>query len=792
MSTRYFGQPIRRNEDLRLLTGRGVYVDDISRPDMLHAAVVRSPYAHARIRRIDVARARQMPGVVAVYMADDLGPLNGPLPLLIPHDDLVHGRTQSALVKDKVRHLGEAVAFVVAQDRYLAEDAAEAVEVDYEPLPAVHDLLQALDPAAPRVHDDMPDNVAARIVRNVGDYDAARARADLVLTERLRIDRGTAASMETRGIVAIPEGDGYTMYVSTQAPVALRNGLAGWFGLPQMKLRVIAPDVGGGFGPKVMMFYPEEVLVLFAAMKLRRPVKWIEDRRENFVATTQEREQVHEVEVAVSRDGTLLGLYTRFVHDSGAYTPYGIQVPIITLTTLPGPYRLRNYRVEGTVVYTNKPTVTPYRGAGRPHGVFVMERMMDRIAEALGMDPLAVRRKNFIQPDEFPWDTGLIYQDWAPTRYDSGNYPLLADTLVRLLDLDRVRREQEEARRQGRYVGVGMAFYVEGSGPGPYEGVRVQVEPSGKVLVATGVGTQGQGHFTSFAQVVADQLGVRVEDVHVVTGDTAAMGWGIGTFASRAAVVVGNAAHLAAQAVADKARQVAARLLECSPDDIELADGRARVKGAPARSLSLGEVAFRANPLRGTLQFGEPGLEATRYFSPQQSTFPSGGHAAVVEVDPETAQIRVLRYCVVHDCGTVINPMIVEGQIHGGVAQGIGGVFYEKLVFDENAQLLTSTFMDYLLPTASEVPHIETDHIETPSPLNPLGIKGAGEAGVIPVAAVFAQALEDALRPFGVRVTEMPLSPARLWDMIRKGGGTPPAAGEEVGNETSPREGRQT
>lgn len=770
MGTRYFGKPVRRNEDFRLLTGRGLFVDDLNRPDMLEAAVVRSVHAHARIKSVDTSAAEALPGVKAVFTAEDLGPLNGPVYILIPHDDLHHGRSYEVLVTEKVRYLGEPIAFVVAENRYIAEDAAELVEVEYEPLPAVHDLLQALEDDAPLVFDDVPGNLAATINRHVGDYEKARSDADVIIKQTLRIDRGTAASIETRGMVAIPEGDGYTFYVSTQSPVALRNHLAGWFKIPQSDLRVIAPDVGGGFGPKVMMLYPEEILTLFAAMELGQPVKWIEDRRENFMATTQEREQVHEVEAAVTKDGILLGLQTKFVHDSGAYSPYGIQNPIISLTTLPGPYRLKNYKVEGRVVYTNKPMVTPYRGAGRPHGVFVMERMMDRIAEELGLDRLEVRRRNFIQPDEFPWETGLIYQDWAPTTYDSGNYPLLADKLVALVDMDWVEEQKRAAAEKGRRVGLGMAFYVEGAGPGPYEGVRVQVEPSGRVLVATGVGTQGQGHFTSFAQVVAEQLGVDVRDVHVVTGDTSQMGWGIGTFASRAAVVVGNAAHKAAVAVADKAKRVAAHLLECSPEDIELADGRAFVRGAPARGMDLGDVAFQANPFRGTLQFGDPGLEATEFFSPQQSTFPSGAHAAVIEFDPETAFMKIIRYCVVHDCGTLINPMIVEGQIHGGVAQGVGGIFYEKLVFDSNAQLLTSSFMDYLLPTAAEVPHVMTDHIETPSPLNPLGIKGAGEAGVIPVAAVFAQAIEDAFKDMEVKINEMPLDPSRLWDYIQPAG----------------------
>lgn len=757
------GQSPRRLEDARLLKGQGLFVDDVQRPDMLHAAVVRSPHAHALIRSIDASAALALPGVAAVYTAADLGHLNGPFSVLIPHDDLQHGRGLSALAAGKVRHVGEAVALVVASDRYTAEDAADRVSVEYEPLPAAVGLEAAIAPDAPLVHDGVALNVAGHYVRNVGDYETARRQAHLVLKERFRVDRGAASPMETRGVVAIPEGRGLTMYVSTQAPVALRAWLAAWFGLPEMELRLIAPDVGGGFGPKVMMMYPEEVLVPFAAMRLKRPVKWIEDRREHFVATTHEREQIHDVEVAVGADGTLLGLKTSFLYDSGAYSPYGIQIPIITATTLPGPYRLRNYSIDFRAVYTHTPTVAVYRGAGRPHGVFVMERMMDRIAEALGLAPLEVRRRNFIQPDEFPWDTGLIYQDWAPCRYDSGDYPALAGRLEAMLV--QVADEVAEARAAGRLVGVGMGFYVEGAGPGPYEGVRVRVEPSGKVQVATGVGTQGQSHYTTLAQVVAGELGVPLEDIHVVTGDTAAMGWGIGTFASRAAVLVGNAAYLAAQAVAEKARTVAAALLECAPSEVELRGGRAWVR---ERSLSLGEVARRANPLRGTLAFGEPGLEATKFFSPQQSTFPSGAHAAVVEVDRGTGFAKVLRYFVVHDCGTMINPMVVEGQIHGGVAQGLGGALLEKLVFDEEGQLLTTTFADYLLPLATDVPAIETDHITTTSPLNPLGIKGAGEAGVIPCHAVIASALEDGLRDWGVRISEMPINPCRIWELMQR------------------------
>ncbi len=772
MTTRYFGERIKRLEDPRLLTGRGTFVDDITLPGLLHAALLRSPHAHARLRRVDARPAKQLGAVVAVYTHADLPPtLQEPLPKLIPHHALIHHKTQFALASDKVRHVGEPVALVVATSRYAAEDALELIEVDYDPLPAVVDLEQAVQPGAPLVHEDIGTNVCATYTQRVGTVEDAFARAAHVFTDRFVVDRGTAAPIECRGTVAQwdPRLRQLVVWDSTQAPIPIRNGLARLLGLPQANVRVIAPDIGGGFGPKIMMFYPEEVLIPYAAMQLGRPVKWIEDRRENFVAMNHERVQIHDAAIAVDGDGRILAVKTVFLYDSGAYIPYGLIVPIVAGATLPGPYKIANYHCEFRAVFTNKTIVSPYRGAGRPQGVFVMERLMDRVAHELGIDRVEVRHRNFIQPQEFPYHVGLLYQDNSPLIYDSGNYPATLDKALQMIGYDGWPQERARYRKEGRHVGLGVACYVEGSGIGPYEGCRVTVEPSGKVYAATSVGTQGQGHYTSFAQIIADALAVPVEDVVVTTGDSGAFGWGTGTFASRAAVVAGNAVHLAAQAVREKALKVAATKLEARLDDLVLADGRISVRGVPRKSMTLAEIAVAANPLRGTIpaEWEQPGLEASRYFAPPRGTFPNGVHAAIIEVDIDTGMLKILKYVVVHDCGRVINPMILEGQIRGGVAQGIGGAFYERLVYDEHGQLLTQTFMDYLLPTAMEVPTIEVAHLETPSPLNPLGVKGAGEAGVIPVIALFAQAIDDALSDVGIRITEMPLSPNRLRELVR-------------------------
>jgi aerobic carbon-monoxide dehydrogenase large subunit len=512
------------------------------------------------------------------------------------------------------------------------------------------------------------------------------------------------------------------------------------------------------------------VLVPWLALRLERPVKWIEDRAENFVATTQERGQIHDAEIAMTRDGRILGVKDSFLHDTGAYDPYGLTVPLNSQCTLMGPYRVPAYESEFRAVFTNKTIVTPYRGAGRQHGVFVIERLLDLAARELGIDRIEIRRRNFLLPEEFPHDHVIIYQDFAPLYYDSGNYAPVLDKTLDMIGYERfVREEQPRLRAAERRAGIGVVAYVEGTGIGPFEGARVQVQTSGKVTVVTGVGTQGQGHFTVLAQIAAQQLGVEVADVDVVTGDSDQFHWGTGTFASRGAVVAGNAAHQAAKKVREKAVRLAAEKLGAAAEEIELADGQARVAAEPARAVSLGELARLANPMRGAVKPGtEPGLEATSYFGPHRGATASGCHACILEVDPETLQVEVKKYVVVHDCGRVLNPLIVDGQVHGGVAQGIGNAFYEQLVYDENGQLLNASFMDFLLPTALDVPRVDVGHEETPSPLNELGTKGAGEAGAIPVGALFAQALEDALAIPGLEVLEIPLKPSRLWELVQE------------------------
>src|SRR5258707_8213082 len=600
MATRWFGAPVQRLEDPRLLRGRGTFVDDIDLPEMLHAAVLRSTHAHARILTIDTSAAHALPGVHLVLTASDLGEVLEPSPLLVPHQALTQPRTQLPLAKSEVRYVGEAVAYVVADTRYIAEDALDLIDVEYEPLPVVHSLEVAAASEAPLVHTDIPGNVAAHFVQTVGDPDKVFADAPHIIRETLLMDRGAAMPMECRGVLA--RWDAYegllTCWISTQGPIPIRNGLAAIFQLPEHKVRVIAPDVGGGFGTKIMLFYPEEILTPFAAIHLGRPVKWIEDRREHFISANQERSQLHEVTYAFDDQGILLAVRDKFLHDTGAYTPYGIIVPIISACTLPGPYRLRDYYSEFTVLYTNKVPVSPYRGAGRPHAVFVMERIMDRIAKELNLDRAEARSRNFIQPDEFPSDVGLVYQDGGPTKYDSGNYQAGLDKLKALLDYDNFPAMQAQARQHGRYLGIGSACYVEGTAIGPYEGAQVRVESDGRVFASTGVTTQGQAHATTFAQIVADQLGVNPEDVLVTTGDSQAFYWGMGTYASRAATIAGTAMHLAAVKVREKAKQVAADLFEASPDDIELAGGKGFVKDAPHRSLTLGQLAISANPLR--------------------------------------------------------------------------------------------------------------------------------------------------------------------------------------------------
>lgn len=774
MGTTYIGQPVLRNEDERLLTGQALFTDDVHLPGMLHVAFVRGEHAHGRILKVDASAARSRTGVIAVFTAEDLGSYWQPGPLLVPPPPIerltFHQRTQVPLAKDKLRHYGEAVAAIVAESRYLAEDAIADVIVEVDPLDAVVDMEKALEPGAPLIHEGLSSNLAAHVIQEKGDYHSVFPGADVVIKKRLLYDRGTAAAMENRGVVAQWDAAGQqlTVWDTTQAPIPIRNGLARMLGLSESQVRVVAPFIGGGFGPKIMMFYPEEVLIPWIAMQLKRPVKWIEDRWENFFATTQERGQIHEAEIALTADGHILGVKDVFVHDTGAYDPYGLTVPINSQCTLLGPYNVPNYYSEFKAVFTNKPIVTPYRGAGRQHGVFVMERLLDFAAKELNIDRAEIRRRNYLSPGDFPHNHQIIYQDFAPLVYDSGNYAPALDKAMEMIGYEKfIAEEQPRLRAEGKQAGIGIVSYVEGTGIGPYEGARVTVEASGKVCLATGVGTQGQGHFTAFAQVVAEQLGVEVKDVRVVTGDTREFNWGTGTFASRGAVVAGNACHAAARMVRNKILKLAGEILQASEEELILEGGRVYLRNAPQKAITLGDLAARANPLRGAVKPGsEPGLEATAYFGPERGCTASGVHALILEVDPLTMMVEIQRYVVVHDCGRVINPMILEGQIQGGVAQGIGNAFYEQLVFAPNGQLLNASFMDYLLPTASEVPNIENAHIETPSPLNPLGVKGAGEAGAIPTGALFAQAIENALREYDLEICEIPLSPNRLFDLL--------------------------
>lgn len=774
-ATQFFGERIKRNEDPQLLTGQALFTDDVELPGMVHVAFLRSPYAHARIISIDVSSALEHEGVMAVYTADSLGDYWQPGPLLVavpPIRDIVFNtRTQVPLAKDKVRHVGEPVAMVLAESRYIAEDAAENIWVEYEPLQAVVNMEAALDEQSALVHEDLGSNVCAHVVQHKGaeSYETASAQADTVIKRRFYYDHGTAAAMENRGVVANWDhrAQRLTIWDTTQAPVFIRNGLAGMLGLSESQLRVVAPFIGGGFGPKIMMFYPEEVLVPWAAMQLNRPVKWIEDRSENFVGTTQERDQIHHAEMALTQDGRILAIKDNFIHDAGAYAPYGLTVPINSQCTLLGPYHVPVYHSEFTAVFTNKTLVTPYRGAGRQHGVFVMERLLDFAAKELNIDRTEIRRRNFIPPGSFPYDNEIIFQDFAPLTYDSGNYEPSLDKALEMIGYqDFINEIQPRMNAEGRHLGIGVVAYVEGTGIGPYEGARVQVQANGRVSLVTGIGTQGQGHFTSFAQIVADQVGVDVTDVSVVTGDTDQFHWGAGTFASRGAVVAGNAVNEAAKDVRKKILALASQMLEADEADIELRDGQVFVKGSPDRAIPLGQLAMQANPMRGAVTPGtEPGLESTNYFGPEYGATASGVHAMIVEVDPETMMVDIQRYVVVHDCGNVINPLILDGQIHGGVAQGIGNAFYEKLAYDEQGQLLSGSFQDYLLPTSLDVPRIEVGHIVTESPLNPLGVKGAGEAGAIPTGPLFAQAVEDALAGTGIEILEIPLSPGRLWEL---------------------------
>lgn len=777
MTYKVIGKRVKRVEDPRLLTGEALFVGDVNLPNMLHAAFLRSDYAHARIKNIDTSQAKKIPGVVGVYTAEDMGdswepgpPLVSPPPTL--ENVVFNSRRQVPLVKDKVKHAGEIIAVVVAESRYIAEDAVEEISVDYEPLPAVVDLEKCMEPGHTLVHDDLDSNLAAHLIQNKGDYEAARKNADLVLKRRFHLDRGAAVAMENRGLVVNWDQKNQHLMVwdATQSPIPIRNGMAARLGLRTHQVRVVAPFVGGGFGPKIMMFYAEEMVLPWLTMKLNRPVKWIEDRKENFYATTQEREQIQEVEMALSKEGRILGIKQKIIHDTGAFNPYGLTTPLNTQSHSMGPYDVQNYNSEVIVVFTNKTIVTPVRGAGRPQGIYIVERMLDIACRELNLDGRDVRRLNFIPPDAFPYDHKIIDQAFTSLVFDSGNFQAAYDKALDKLGYDQfIQQEQPRLRAEGKHVGIGIVPFIETTGVGPYEGARVAIEPSGKISAATGVGTQGQSHMTTFAQIIAEELGVEVEDVSMVTGDTAEIHWGTGTFASRGAVVAGNAVLAAASDVKTKVLKLASKILETPEDELELDGGLVRVADIPEKSISLGELAVLANPFRGAVEPGtEPGLESTKYFGPAYGATAFGVHGMILEVDPETMMIKIRKYVTVEDCGTMINPLVVEGQIHGGVSMGIGNCYYEKLHYDDNGQLLNASLADYLIPTSAEMPHIEVYHQNTPAPNNKLGTKGVGEAGTIPVPAAFAQALENALPEYKLEILETPLSPNRLFELLHR------------------------
>jgi carbon-monoxide dehydrogenase large subunit len=775
---KYFGQPIKRLEDKYLLTGNAKFIDDIEIPGMLHAAFLRSDFAHARITKLDVSEARKHPGVVAVYTAEDfgdywkIGPLQVPPPFAIK-DAQFNARPLPPIAKGKIRFSGEPLAVVIAESRYIAEDALEDIVLDVEMLPAVCDLEKAWEDTSVLVHEDLPSNMAALVKQEAGNYEEAKKKADVVLSRRMDIHHVAAAAMENRGFVVNwdERNQELTVWATTQSPLTIRGTMARGLGLAESQVHVITPYIGGGFGPKVMSSQADDVLLPWISKKLQRPIKWLEDRRENFLATTSERDQVHHCEIALKKDGTILGFKDVFYHNTGAYDPYGMTVPLNTQTHTVSNYRIPNYYTEIRMVFTNQMVVTPVRGAGRSEGVHAMERMMDFAARKLGMDPAELRRKNLLKADEFPLKTGILGQDFVEGVLDSGDYLDNFEKCLKMVDYDKFRKEiQPKARKEGKRLGIGVVAFTEGTAVGPYEGCRVTVSTNGKVSMSTGYSSQGQGHFTVFAQIIADALNVKVEDVKVITGDTGHFAWGAGTFASRGATLVGTATYLAAQKVRAKIFTTASKVLGVPEDQVELCTGSVCVKGQPEKSISLGELAGRANPMRGVVEPGvEPGLEATAYYGPPHGATGSGACAVILSVDPETYKPKIERFVIVHDCGEVINPLLLEGQIQGGVSMGIGNAFYEKLSYDENGQLLTASFMDYLMPQATDMPaKIEMGHNHTKSPLNPLGIKGVGEAGALPPPPAFAQALEDAFSEYPVEILESNLNPSLVYEYVKK------------------------
>lgn len=767
---KWVGTPLKRKEDPRLIRGLAHYVDDIKLPGIVYASFRRSPHAHAHIRSIDISAAAAVPGVLEVLTGDDTRTTLGVIPVAAQLPDLKIPEHRPLAV-DKVCYVGEPLAVVAAEDRYRAQDAVELVEVEYEPLPAVTDPEKALEKGSPLVHENFQDNCACVWKLKAGFPEKAFARADRVVKQRFINQRLIPVAMEPRGVVAqYDPGQGLlTVWSSTQIPHMLRTQLALILGVPEMQLRVIAPEVGGGFGSKLNV-YGEEAVVSYLALKLRRPVKWIETRQENFLATIHGRDQIEDIELAVKKDGTMLALRARITADLGAYhqlfTPL---IPTLTSLLILGCYKVPAVDIEWVGVFTNKMATDAYRGAGRPEATYLIERMVDLVAQELGKDPTEIRRKNFPQPQDFPYatPTGIIY--------DSGNYEATLKKALKLVNYEKLRRDQKKLWKQGRYLGIGLSTYVEICAVGPssalpaggWESGTVRIEPTGKVTVLTGASPHGQGQETTFSQIVADELGISPDDIIIVHGDTQAVPYGIGTFGSRGTAVGGTAIYLAVQKLKQKLAQMAAHLLGVNPSQIQLGEGKLFVRGKPSLSKGFLEV-VQAAYVAKTLPPGfEPGLQATVFFEPPNFTFPFGAHVCVVEVDAETGDVRIRRYVAVDDCGNVINPLLVDGQIHGGIVQSIGQALFEEAVYDENGQLLTGELTDYAIPRAWDVPRFETARTVTPSPVNPMGIKGVGEAGTIAATPAIVNAVVDALRPLGVRDIQMPLKRERIWALFQ-------------------------
>ena len=781
--TRVVGQALKRREDPKLITGKGNFLDDIKLHGMLHAAVVRSPYAHAKIKSIDTSKAKAHPGVVAVFTGEDMLDIN-PLPCAWQAGKVQNNvNTPRALAVGKVNFAGDAVALVVAENRYVARDALDLVEVEYEPLPVVVDAKKATEPGAPQIHENAPNNVVMEW--ECGDKaaaDQAVASAAVVVKEQIVNQRLIPTPMETRGALArFDEATGeFTVWMTSQAPHVMRLLLTAFvFGIPEPKLRCISPNVGGGFGQKIFC-YSDMAFTMWAARRLGRPVKYVEDRSDNYKYSTHGRDHITDVELAGTRDGQITGMRVKTYANLGAYL--STIAPGIPTTLygriMTGVYKIPAAHCHVTGVYTNTAMVDAYRGAGRPEASYLIERMVDRFAAEIGMDPADVRRKNFIQPQDFPYDNGL-----GLLPYDSGNYEPALDRALAMVGYADLRKEQEEARKQGRYLGIGVSSYVEicgvapsawiglpgeGWGAGLWESANVRVHLTGKVVATTGSLPHGQGLETTFAQIVADELGVPYEDVIVEHSDTAGTPFGYGTYGSRSAAVGGTALFKSVTKIKEKAKKIAAHMLEANPDDIVYENGRAYVQGSPDQGKSLGEIALQAAVAYSLPEGMEAFLDETTYYDPPNCTFPFGTHIAVVEVDPDTGMVELKRYVGCDDVGNPINPLIIDGQLHGGIAQGIAQALYERGVYDENGQLLSGTLMDYAVPTASMLPSYELDRTVTPSPVNPMGVKGAGEAGTIGSAQAVMNAVIDALSPFGVKHLQMPATPENVWRAIHQ------------------------